>query len=67
MLRKAINMSNGDARMAIQTLRNAASYAENARARKIEAKDLKKGFIDARELKINKILDEVESASQAHL
>ena len=57
MLRKAINMSNGDARMAIQTLRNAASYAENARARKIEVKDLKKGFIDARELKINQILD----------
>jgi Cdc6-like AAA superfamily ATPase len=57
ILRRVLNLANGDARMAIQALRNAACLAENARARRIEAKDLEKGFIDARELKINQILD----------
>jgi len=56
ILRKAINLANGDARMAIQTLRNAAAYAENAKKGKIEVKDLEKGWVDAAELKVNKVL-----------
>ena len=57
ILRKAINLANGDARMAIQTLRNASTYAENAKTGKIEIKDLEKGWVDAAELKVNKVLE----------
>ena len=57
ILRKVINLASGDARMAIQTLRNAATYAENAKAGKIEIKDLEKGWVDAAKLKVNKILE----------
>jgi len=54
---KIVNKANGDARMAIQTLKNAADYAENKKSGKILMEDLEKNWIDARELKINQILD----------
>lgn len=57
ILRKIVNLANGDARMAVQTLRNAANYAENEKSPRIKIKDLERGWIDARDLKINKILD----------
>jgi archaeal cell division control protein 6 len=56
-LGKIVNLANGDARMAIQTLRNAANYAENDRAEKIELENLEKGWIDAKEIKIDQILE----------
>jgi archaeal cell division control protein 6 len=57
VLRKTTAMANGDARMAIQTIKNAAECAENGRKEKIEIKDLNKSCVNARELKINKVLD----------
>jgi len=57
VLRKITSMANGDARMAIQTIKNAAECAESGRKERIEIKDLKKSCIDARELKISKVLD----------
>lgn len=57
ILKKIVGLANGDARMAIQTLRNAANYAENEKSPRIKIKELERGWIDARDLKINKILD----------
>lgn len=57
ILKKIVNLANGDARMAVQTLGNAANYAENERSPRIKIKDLERGWIDAKELKINEILD----------
>jgi len=59
ILRKIVNLSNGDAGMAVHTLRNAANYAENEKSGKIKIKDLERGWIDAKELKIKKILDKL--------
>jgi cell division control protein 6 len=56
-LRKTMRMANGDARMAIQTIRNAANCAECDHKGMIDINDLKRSCIDARELKINKVLD----------
>jgi archaeal cell division control protein 6 len=57
VLRKSMIMANGDARMAIQTIKNAAECAENERKQKIDIKDLEKSCVDARELKLSKVLD----------
>lgn len=57
VIRKTMSMANGDARMAIQTIRNAANGAECEHKGMIDINDLKRSCIDARELKINKVLD----------
>jgi len=56
-LRKIVDLANGDARMAIQMLRNAANYAENEKAVKIEHESLEQGWIDAKKIKIDQILE----------
>ena len=57
VLGKVIGLAGGDARMAIQTLSNAANYAENERKGMIEIEDLEQGWIDSNELKINQIFE----------
>jgi len=57
ILRKIASLAGGDARIAIQTLRNAANYADNKRLGRIERANLEQGWIDSRELKINQLLE----------
>lgn len=59
IIEKIVTKANGDARIAIQTLRNAAKYSENERSGKIEIKDLEQGWIDSKELKVNQILEDL--------
>jgi len=57
ILDKISSLANGDARIAIQTLSNAAHYAENEKSGRIELAYLEQGWIDSRELKINQMLE----------
>ena len=54
-------LANGDARVAIQTLKNAAYYAEKSGAKRISQEHLDKGWKDARTIKrtylLNKLTD----------
>jgi archaeal cell division control protein 6 len=63
LLKKAVNMANGDARVAIQTIKKAAECAEQKRNDTIHLKDLVNSGINARQIKITKVL---ESLSEHH-
>jgi cell division control protein 6 len=56
ILRRIVSMANGDARIAIQTLRHAANIAENQGISRIKIRHLEKGSLDAKDFKVNKIL-----------
>lgn len=63
VLKKAVSMANGDARVAIQTIKKAAECAERKRSDSIQLNDLFKSGINARQLKVTKVL---ESLSEHH-
>lgn len=50
-LKAIVKKAGSDARIAIQTLRNAAVYADSEGACRIELKHIKKGFLDTRGLR----------------
>lgn len=54
---KICSMASGDARTAISTLRNASFLAENERSPFIRPSHLKQGWLDAREVKLKNIFN----------
>jgi len=61
ILKKIAEIAQGDARIAFQTLKNAAYYAENESSRKIVVKHIKEGYISARDLKKAYLLNKLTS------
>ncbi|MBA7493320.1 hypothetical protein ES702_03878 [subsurface metagenome] len=61
ILKKISEIAQGDARIAFQTLKNAAYYAENESSRKIGVKHIKEGYISARYLKKAYLLNKLTS------
>jgi cell division control protein 6 len=59
LLEKISGLANGDARVAIQTLKNAAYYAERSGAKRIFQEHLDKGWKDARAIKRNYLLNKL--------
>ena len=59
ILGKIVSLANKDARLTIQTLKNAANYAESEKSGIIAIEHLEQGWIDSKELKINQILEDL--------
>lgn len=60
-LQRIAELADGDARVAIQTLKTAAYSAENDLRGKIQEKDIKKGFSSAKDLKKTYLLNKLTS------
>lgn len=59
ILRRIAELADGDVRVAIQTLKNAAYYAENESSPKIGEEHIKKGWNDARIIKKTYLLNKL--------
>ena len=58
-LRKIAELADGDARVAIHTLKNAAYIAENDLSQKIEEKHIREGFNSAKDIKKTYLLNKL--------
>jgi cell division control protein 6 len=59
ILEKIAELSDGDARVAIQTLKNASHHAERERKTRIEYDDVRKGWNSAKDLKKTYLLNKL--------